>query len=82
MTRRLRLGTILIAGCFLAACGSAGDDEERKPQPPVEDTAFGDMVGTMDKARGVEDTTMQHKQDTDKAIEQLDGASEQGSSDH
>jgi hypothetical protein len=30
-------------------------------------------VGTMDKARGVEETTMQHKQTLDRAIEESEG---------
>jgi hypothetical protein len=52
-----------------AACGGTGEEEQRQP-PPVEDTAFGDAVGTMDRARAVEDTTLQHKQDLDRAIDE------------
>jgi nitrous oxide reductase accessory protein NosL len=56
----------------LAACGAA-DDSTRAEPPPVEETAFGDMVGTMDEARGVEDTTMQHKENIDQALRESEG---------
>lgn len=46
--------------------------------PPVKDTAFGDMVGTMDKARGVQDTVDAQKQATDR---QIDSAGSTGDSD-
>lgn len=54
----------------LAACGGAS--EEERPMP-VEDTVFGDTVGTMDKARAVEQTTLQHKEDLDRAMEDAEG---------
>lgn len=58
---------ILLAASLLAACGS-----ESKPTapPPVEDTAFGDMAGTMDKARAVEGTLQEHKDALDRTLEQ------------
>ena len=43
---------VLAALCSRLRLGATS----RAEPPPVEDTAFGDMVGTMDKARGVEDT--------------------------
>jgi hypothetical protein len=51
----------------LAACGPANETPE-EPMP-VKDTVIGDMVGTMDKARAVEDTAMQHKEDLDRALD-------------
>jgi hypothetical protein len=39
----------------------------------VEETAFGEMVGTIDKAQSVEDTVMQQKEDTDRAIQESEG---------
>jgi hypothetical protein len=51
----------------LSACGSKSEP----PQEPAaaEDKAYGDMVRTMDKARAVEETTMQHKEDLDRAVD-------------
>lgn len=62
---------VLILAVELAACG-AGQEAAEQP-PPVADTALGDMVGTMDKARAVEATTMQHKEDLDRAMEAAEG---------
>lgn len=58
--------------CTLSAC-SPSPDEQREPPPPVKGTAFGDTVATMDKARAVEDTTMQHKEDVDRALQEAEG---------
>jgi nitrous oxide reductase accessory protein NosL len=60
---------------MLAACGATEDSPRAEP-PPVEETAFGDMVGTMDKARGVEDATLQHKQSLDAAVDASEGGGE------
>ncbi|HEY5760339.1 MAG TPA: hypothetical protein VIU34_31160 [Steroidobacter sp.] len=51
---------------LLAACGS-----EQKPTepPPVEDTAFRDMSGAVDKARAVDGTVQEHKEAIDRALE-------------
>jgi hypothetical protein len=54
---------------ILVGCGESADAPEPTP-PPVEDTAFGEMVGTLDKARTVEDTTMQHKEELDRQLEE------------
>lgn len=61
-------GSLLALACvLLAACGP-GERAEDQP-PPLKDTAFGDMAGTLDKARGVEDTALQHKEAIDRALE-------------
>lgn len=70
MTADHRAAWALMAAMALSACGA--EHEEAEPAdatPAVEDTAFGDMVGTMDKARGVQDTVDAHKQDMDRRIE-------------
>jgi len=66
--------SLVAALLLLTACGA--QDEPRPEPPPVEDTAFGDMVGTMDKARAVEDTTLQHKEDIDRALQESEGATD------
>lgn len=55
----------------LGACGSK--TEPPKEPPPVQETVFGDLVGTMDKARSVEATTLQHKEELDRSLEEAEG---------
>jgi hypothetical protein len=64
---------ILGAVLLLLGCGAAEDASESSEPPPVEETAFGDMVGTIDKARSVEGTVLQQKEDTDRAIQESEG---------
>jgi hypothetical protein len=71
MTTMQKMLAALSISCALAAC-SPSPDEQREP-PPVKDTVFGDTVSTMDKARSVEDTTMQHKQELDRAVQDAEG---------
>lgn len=63
------LATSLVLVSLLNACGAQGESVARPEPPPVEETAFGELVGTMDKARSVEDTTMQRSQELDEALE-------------
>lgn len=51
----------------LVACGS--ESEPAREPPPVQDTVFGDMVGTKDKARAVEGSMQQQKEERDRAID-------------
>ena len=64
---------ILGAVLLLLGCGAAEDSSENSEPPPVEKTAFGEMVGTIDKARFVEGTVLQQKEDTDRAIQESEG---------
>lgn len=61
---------------MLAGCGRDADREQDREPPPVKDTAFGDMVGTMDKARGVQDTVDAHKNDLDEQLKSQEGQTE------
>ncbi len=62
----LSLVSLALAGCVgLSACGSSEPPEP----PPVKDTVFGDMEATKDRARAVEDITMQQKKSLDEAID-------------
>lgn len=69
--QRILLATIAIM--VLGGCGSSAEHEAPPEPPPVKDTAFGDMVGTMDKARGVQDTVDTHKQDLDSQMRSAEG---------
>ena len=65
------LSALLLTGTLtLSACG---EPSAPPPPPPVSETVFGDAAGTMDRARAVEDLTMQQKQAMDQAIEQAEG---------
>lgn len=72
MTTIQRVCRVLLACAPLAACAERQEAEAPEP-PPVEDTVFGDMVGTMDKARAVEGTAMQQKQEIDRALDEAEG---------
>ena len=72
-----RVCSMMLAAMLLTACGQA--EEPKRPEPPpVKDTVFGDMVGTMDKARGVEATLQQDKEALDRAVEQAEARSASG----
>jgi hypothetical protein len=58
---------VLFIALGLVACGS--ESEPAREPPPVQDTVFGDMVGTKDKARAVEDSMQQQKEERDRAID-------------
>lgn len=71
-----RIGSIAICLGALGGCGGGSSEPDDRPQPPpVEDTVFGDTVGTMDKARGVQDTVDTHKQDLDRQMDANEGGS-------
>lgn len=72
---RIKITAAAILLAALAGCGSSEPPQPPPAPPPVQDTAFGDLVGTMDRARGVQDTVQQQKEATDKAIENSEGAS-------
>lgn len=57
----------LVVAVALTACG-AGEQQEAREPPPVEDTVFGDAVATMDKARAVQDTMNERKEELDEAM--------------
>jgi hypothetical protein len=58
---------LALTALLLTACGS-----EQKPSepPPIEDTAFRDMNRPMDKARAVEGTLQQQKENMDRQLQQ------------
>lgn len=71
---RLTLSALLLA--MLAACGvpAPQDKEEARAKGrDTDETVFDDMIQTQDKARAVEDLSMQHKADLDTAIEASEG---------
>jgi hypothetical protein len=76
MTRLARLS--LLALSLVALCGCSPQPPQNKEEAKelgrdTDDTVFDDMIQTEDRARGVEDTVMQQKEDTDLAIDQMSG---------
>jgi hypothetical protein len=71
MTTVQRLCRSLIAVVLLGGCGSS--DESRPSGTPVEEKPLGEMTDAMDKARAVQDTTLQHKEDLDRALQDNGG---------
>jgi len=63
-----------LAGCLLlVACGGPADSVDYEDEDDIsepEETVFDPMVGTMDRAAGVEDMGMDRKDEMDKAIDQ------------
>ena len=51
----------------LVACGS--ESEPAREPPPVKDTVFGDMVETRERAKAVEGSLQQQKEERDRAID-------------
>jgi hypothetical protein len=75
MNGPMRVLLMCIAFAAAAGCNPGPDEQKPKDPPPIKDTIFKDTVVTpLDKARGVEGTVMQQKQEADKAID----ASEHG----
>lgn len=72
MTLRTEMTAAAVLACMLSGCGGTA---EPPPPPPVQETVFGDAVGTMDRARAVDDITQQQKRDLDEAIQRSEGAS-------
>lgn len=70
MTIRAEMISAAALASLLTGCGGG----EPPPPPPVQETVFGDAVGTMDRARAVEDITQQQKRDLDEAIQRSEGA--------
>lgn len=67
MTHSQRSLPALLCLCMLSACGSS-EPEARPQPPPMEETVFGDMAGTLDRAQGVQDTMDARKQQLDSQL--------------
>lgn len=65
----------LAAMLAFAGCGGGKEEESEKETIPVEDTVFGDLVGTQDKARDRTNAAMDtHREALDDQIEKSENA--------
>jgi hypothetical protein len=65
----LTIGLLAIA-LPLGGCGSGGENEPEEPPMKVEDTAFGDLVGTQDQVRDRTNAAVDlHRESLDSRIE-------------
>lgn len=58
----------MLATLALSACGESQQAAEPPPPMPVSETVFAPTVSTLDKARSVEGTLQQDKQNADAAL--------------
>src|SRR5690606_20755327 len=57
-----------LIGLLLALC-ACGEQEANSRAQPIEDTAFAELTGTMDKARAVEDVASQRMKQLNEALD-------------
>jgi hypothetical protein len=73
-----KLVTALAVLLLTAGCGGGGDDRDEEPEEApmqVEETVFGDLVGTQDKARDRSNAAVeQHREALDSRLEADEGA--------
>jgi hypothetical protein len=66
---------MLAAVAMLAGCGGSDEPEADEEPVKVEDTAFGPLVGTQDKARDRANAAVdQHREDMNERLERDEGA--------
>jgi len=66
---------VTVAAVALGACGGS-DEPEKKKEPPmkVEDTAFGPLIGTQDKARDRANAAVEeHRENLEERLEEDEG---------
>ena len=91
MSVAARLALAVLALSMLVACGSSAPDPQddvaaeakaRELGRDTDETVLDDMIQTEDRARAVEDVTMDAKRNLDEAIDaQSDGASDESGGD-
>jgi hypothetical protein len=70
----LALGVLTVA-LTTAGCGSNEEPQEEEPPMKVEDTVFGDLIGTQDKARDRSNAAVElHRDALEKRLDADEGA--------
>jgi hypothetical protein len=66
---------VLAMALALAGCGGPDEPEEKEEPMKVEDTAFGPLVGTQDKARDRANAAVEvHRKSMNERLDQDEGA--------
>jgi len=66
---------VLAAALALVGCGGPDEPEEKDEPMKVEDTAFGPLVGTQDKARDGANVAVEvHRENLNKRLDEDEGA--------
>lgn len=66
---------VLAVALALAGCGGPDEPEENEEPMKVEDTAFGPLVGTQDKARDRANAAVEtHRENLNKRLDEDEGA--------
>ena len=75
MGANFAIGMLALAA-VLAGCGGSGEPKEKEEPMKVEDTAFGPLVGTQDRARDRANAAVEvHREKLDDRLEQDEGDS-------
>lgn len=72
----MRMFPAVLLAVVLAACGTDDVDRARteaEKQRALEESTFGEMTGTLDKAREVEELNADRKRQLDEAVEESEG---------
>jgi hypothetical protein len=71
----MTIGVMAIALQF-AGCGGSDEPEKKEEPMKVEDTAFGPLIGTQDKARERTNAAVeQHRESLDRRLDEDEGTS-------
>jgi hypothetical protein len=77
MTVQTRFSLLALVAALLLGCSPPppqGKEDAKAAGRDTEKTVFDDLIQTEDRARGVEDTLMKQKADTDASIDAMSGA--------
>lgn len=66
----MRMGVWIVTAVLVAACSGGGDSGDAGAKTADDEGVFDPMVGTMDRAAGVEDLSSSRKEEMDRAVEE------------
>ena len=70
----MKILTLIVFCLMLPGCGNEPADESATHED--EETVFDPLIESVDKAKGVEDTVMQQKEDMDEAMREMEEGAE------